>query len=118
MLQVRPLPLRVDFGPPPRIAHAHPHRPETLPVRAVRPVVPPEAAAQAPPEFVPQPDVRAAAAPREDARVSRVRARLQAQGQPYKAHGRARSRLERAGEAAGAEVGQAEEGSDDRRAAG
>lgn len=118
MLQVRPVPVRLDIGAPPRVAHAHPHRPEAVRVRAVRPVLPAEAAAQAPPEPLPQPDLRAAAAAGEDARVRRVRAHVQTQGQPHQAHGAARSRVGRRGEAHSAQARPAEEGADYRRTAG
>lgn len=69
MLQVRPVPVCLNIGPPPRVAHAHPHRPEAVCMRTMRSVLPTEAAAQAPSEPLPQPDLRAAAASRENTRV-------------------------------------------------
>lgn len=72
MFQMRFVSVRFDLGPPPRVAHAHTHRSETVPVWSVRSVVPTETTVETSPELVPQSNVRAATTAREDTRVPRV----------------------------------------------
>jgi hypothetical protein len=72
VLQVRPLSVRFDIGPPPGVAHAHPHRSKTVPLRSVRSKFPSKAALEKTPKPLPQSGLYTAASARKDPRVSGV----------------------------------------------
>lgn len=74
---MRSLPLRFHIGTPPRKSYVDSHRPKTISVRPLLPVVQAEAIAQTTLQPLPQSFLRTAATSGENAPVSRVRKTVQ-----------------------------------------